>query len=135
MSDFQMVPAAAVAREPRGVEAQHRANLPCAKRCDQAIKARALDRSACSPPKIVDDFDVRETAPARDIDQLVLAPLALQIRLHLFAASTAEHRRRPCAAARLPEVGRHASSSPAFAVTAPLASRSSWATAWRIAWR
>ncbi len=55
--------------------------------------------------------------------------------LALAAASIGEHKRRPCAGARLPGGEHHASSSPASAVTAPLASISSRAIALRIVWR
>jgi hypothetical protein len=80
-----MVPVAAVAREPRRIKAQDRADLPGAKCRDQTVKARALDGAACCAPKIVvDDLDVREAAPARDIGQLVLAPLAFLVRLYLL---------------------------------------------------
>ena len=81
----QMVPVAAIAREPRCIKAQDRANLPRTQGSNQTIKARALDGATCRAPKIVvDDLDVGETAPARHIDQLVLASLALQVRLHLL---------------------------------------------------
>ena len=55
----QMVPVAAVAREPRGIEAQHGADLARAKPADQPVKARSGDRPAGrSAHIVVDDLDV-----------------------------------------------------------------------------
>ena len=42
----QMMPVAAIAREPRGIEAEHRADLAGAQRGDQAIEAGPLDGAA-----------------------------------------------------------------------------------------
>ena len=39
---------------------------------------------------VVDDFDVGEAAPTCDLDQLVLAPLALQVRLNLLRRRLAD---------------------------------------------
>ena len=81
----QMMPIAAIASEPRGIEAEHRAHLSGAERCNQALEAGPLDGAARRAPEVVvDDLDGGETAPARDIDQLVLASLALEVGLHLL---------------------------------------------------
>ena len=74
------MPIAAVAGEPRGVEAQDGADLAGAQPCDQAVEAGPRHRSAGGSAEIViDDFDVDEAALAGDIDQIILAPLALEI--------------------------------------------------------
>ena len=76
----EMVPVAAIASEPRGIEAEYSANLPGAKSGDQSVETRPVDSATRRSAKIVvDDLDVGEAAPPRDIDKLVLTPLALQV--------------------------------------------------------
>src|SRR5216684_2441588 len=80
-----MMPIAAIACEPRGIETQHRTNLSRAQGGNQAIEAGPFDGAARSATKIiVDHFDVAEPASTCDFHQLVLAPLALQVRSDLL---------------------------------------------------
>src|SRR5579864_7920380 len=80
-----MMPVTPIACEPRGIETQHRTNLSAAQSRDQAIEAGPLDGAARSATKIViDHVDVGEPATACDFDQLVLPPLAFQVRLDLL---------------------------------------------------
>ena len=85
------MPVAAIACEPRGIEAQHRANLPGAQGGDQAIEAGPLDGATRRATEIVvDDLDVGEAASTCDFNQLVLAPLAFQVRLDLLRRRLAD---------------------------------------------
>jgi hypothetical protein len=80
-----MVPVAAIASEPRGVEAKHSTDLPSAQSRDQSIEARPVHSATRRSAKIVvNDLHVGEAASPRDVDKLVLAPLALKVRLHLL---------------------------------------------------
>jgi hypothetical protein len=81
----QMMPVTPIACEPRGIETQHRTNLSGAQGGDQAIEAGPFDGAARSATKIVvNDVDVGEAASTCDFDQLVLPPLAFQVRLDLL---------------------------------------------------
>src|SRR5438552_13546399 len=81
----QMMPITSIAREPRGIKAEHSADLSGAQRGHQAIEARAFDGATCSSTEIVvDHFDIGKAAPTCDFDQLVLASLALQVQLNLL---------------------------------------------------
>src|SRR5207253_10081247 len=78
-----MMPITSIAREPRGVETKHRANLSGAQGGNQTIKAGSLDGATCGATEIVvDDFDIGEAAATCDFNQLVLAPLAVQVQLN-----------------------------------------------------
>jgi len=80
----QVMPVPAVARQPRGVEAEHRADLAGAKRSDELLKTRPCDHAAGGPAQVVvDHLDGAEAAAASDVDQLVLPTPALGIRLDL----------------------------------------------------
>jgi len=76
----QMMPITSIARESRGLETEHRTNLSGAQGGNQAIEARSFDGATCSTTEIVvDHFDIGEAASTCDFNQLVLAPLALQV--------------------------------------------------------
>ena len=76
----QMVPVTAISREPRGIQAQNSADLARAQPCDQAIEAGAGHCSARGSPEIVvDDLNVGEAALTRNVDEVILPPLALQV--------------------------------------------------------
>src|SRR6516165_9378397 len=79
-----MMPITSIARESRGVETKHRANLSGAQGGNQTIKAGSLDGATCGATEIVvDHFDIGEAASTCDFNQLVLAPLALQVQSNL----------------------------------------------------
>jgi hypothetical protein len=87
----EMVPVAAIAREPRGIEAEHSADLPGAQGGDQAIEAGPFDGATRGATKIVvNHVDVGEPASTCDFDQLVLPPLAFQVRLDLLRGRLAD---------------------------------------------
>ena len=116
------MPVAAIASEPRGIEAEHSSDLPGAQSRDQAVEAWSVDSATRRPPKIVvDDLDVSEATPPCDVDKVVLTPLALEVRLHLLGRRLADiddrlapqhgcrekrlmggHRRPPVSRRRLP---------------------------------
>jgi len=78
------MPIAAVSREPGRIEAKNGADLAGAQPCDQAVESGPCHRSTCRAAEIIiDDFDIDEAPLAGDIDQIILAPLALQIRHNL----------------------------------------------------
>jgi len=78
------MPVAAVAREPRGVEAQHGTDLSGAQPGDEPFEAGSRRRAARGTAKVlVDHFDLAETPLPGDIDQLVLSPSAFEIGLDL----------------------------------------------------
>jgi hypothetical protein len=86
-----MVPVAAIAREPRGIEAEHSADLPGAQGGDQAFEAGPFDGATRGATKIVvNHVDVGEPAPTCDFDQLVLPPLTFQVRLDLLRGRLAD---------------------------------------------
>jgi hypothetical protein len=65
-----MMPVAAIASEPRGIEAEHSSDLPDAQSRDQAVEAWSVDSATRRPPKIVvDDLDVSEATPPCDVDR------------------------------------------------------------------
>jgi hypothetical protein len=75
-----MMPITSIARESRGLETEHRANLSGAQGGNQAIEARSFDGATRSTTEIVvDHFDIGEAASTCEFNQLVLAPLALQV--------------------------------------------------------
>ena len=79
------MPITSVGRESRGVETEHRANLSGAQGGNQAIEAGPFDGAARSATKIIiDHFNIGEPASTCDFNQLVLAPLALQVQLNLL---------------------------------------------------
>ena len=87
----EMVPVAAIAREPRGIEAEHSADLPGAQSGDQSVEPRPVDSATRRSAEIVvNDLDGGEATPPRDIDELVLAPLALKVGLHLLGRRLAD---------------------------------------------
>lgn len=64
------MPVPAVAGQPRGVEAEHRANLASAKRGDELLEAGARDHAARRPAEIViDHLDGPEAAAPGDVDR------------------------------------------------------------------
>src|SRR3954447_1620007 len=71
----QMVPIAAVTSEPRGVEAQHSANLSGTQPCNQLFEAGPRHHPTGGPAEIViDHLDVVEAPLPRDIYKFVLPP-------------------------------------------------------------
>ena len=79
-----MVPVASIAREPRGIQAQHGSNVPGAQGSHEPLEARSGHHAAGGLTQIViDDLDGVEPAPPRDLDEFVLLPLALPIELDL----------------------------------------------------
>src|SRR5438270_13419592 len=79
-----MVPVAAVTSEPGGVEAQHSANLSGTQPCNQPFEAGPRHHHTGGPAEIViDDLVVMDAPLPRDINKLVLPPLALEIGLDL----------------------------------------------------
>ena len=78
------MPIAAVAREPRGVKAEHGTDLSGAQPGDEPIEAGSRRRAAGGTAEVViDHFDVAETPLPGDFDQLVLPPPAFEIGLNL----------------------------------------------------
>ena len=72
----EMVPVAAVAREPRSIEAKHGTDLASAQFGDQAIEAGPLGGAArCAAKIVVDDLNVVEPVPACDLLRHVLTEL------------------------------------------------------------
>src|SRR5262245_4580517 len=141
----QMMPVAAIAGETRGIETQHGTDLPGAQGGDETIETGPPDGATRRPAEIVvDDLNIGEASPARHLDQLVLPPLALQVRLHLLWRRLAHiddglalqqccgkkrvtrgHRRPPALLCRRPRVAEEpASSEPCSArpVSCPAAS-------------
>ena len=79
-----MVPVAAVPRDAGRLEAKHRADLAGAKPGDKPFETRAGDGATGRQTEIVvDDVDPGETVPARHLDKIVLAALALEVVSHL----------------------------------------------------
>ena len=80
----QVMPVAAVAGEPGGVEAQHGADLAGAQPCHEPLEAGPRHHPAGGAAEVVvDHLDVAETPAPRDIDELVLPSLALEVALDL----------------------------------------------------
>ncbi len=80
----QVMPVAAIARQPRGVKAQHGADLAGAQPGDEPIKPRPGHHATGGPTEvIVDNFDVHKPAAACFLDQVVLTALALEVVLNL----------------------------------------------------
>src|SRR3546814_5891878 len=73
-AEFEKVmPVTPIARQARGVEAEHGANLPGAERRDQAFEAGSGHHAARRAAKIVvDHLDPPEAAVPGDLDELVL---------------------------------------------------------------
>jgi hypothetical protein len=75
-----MVPIAAIAGEPRGIEAKDGTGVASTKPSNQPIKARSCNGSAGrSAHIVVDDFDVHEAVLTSNLDKIILAPLAFQV--------------------------------------------------------
>src|SRR5690242_15844313 len=79
----QVMPIAAVAREARGVKAEHATDLSATPPDDAPIAAGSRRRAAGGTAEVVDHFDVAETPLPGDFDQLVLPPPAFEIGLNL----------------------------------------------------
>jgi hypothetical protein len=80
-----MMPVTSIACESRGIETKHGANLSGAQSGNQAIEAGSFDGTTCSTTEIVvDHFDIGEATSTCGFNQLVLAPLALQVQLNLL---------------------------------------------------
>ena len=80
----QMMPVAAVAGEPGGVEAQHGPDFSGAKPCHQPLEAGPRHHSAGGAAEVVvDHLDISEAPAPRHVDEFVLPPLALEIGLDL----------------------------------------------------
>jgi hypothetical protein len=80
----QVMPLTPVAGEPGSVEAQDRSHLSGTEPCHQPLEARPRHHSAGGAAEIVVDYlDVTKAAASGDVDEFVLAPLALQVALDL----------------------------------------------------
>src|SRR5262249_22297484 len=80
----QVVPIASIPREAGRVEAQHCADLSATKPRNQLFEAGPCHQAAGGTAEVlVDHFDLAEAALPRNIDELILASLALQIALDL----------------------------------------------------
>ena len=80
----KMMPVAAVAGEPGGVDAQHGPDVPGAQPGHQPLKAGPRHHPTGGAAEIViDHFDFAKTLAPSDLDELVLAPLALEVVLDL----------------------------------------------------
>src|ERR1051326_9083903 len=80
----QMMPVSTVARQPRSIQAQHRADISSTDGSDEPIEAGSAHRAARGASKIVVNyFNVDEAMPPRHFNQIVLPTLTLQVRLHL----------------------------------------------------
>src|ERR671919_2121717 len=78
------MPVAAVAGEPGGVEAQYGPDLAGTEPCHQPLEAGPRHHPAGGAAEVVvDHLDVAEAPPPRDLDKLILPPLALEIGLDL----------------------------------------------------
>jgi len=89
------MPIASVARAPRGVDAQHGADLSGAQPGDEPVEAGARRRAAGGTAEVVvDHFDVAETPLPGDLDQLVLSPpaFAIGVNLRLSGLPDVDHR-------------------------------------------
>src|ERR1700675_455080 len=79
-----MMPVAAIAGQPRGVEAQHSPDLPCPQPCNEPLEARPPHHPAGGAAQVVvDHLDVAEAAAPSNLDELVLSALALEVCLNL----------------------------------------------------
>ena len=80
----QVMPVAAVAGEPGGVAAQHGTDLAGTEPCHQPLEAGPRHHPAGGAAKVViDHLNIAEAPAPRDIDELVLPPLALEVGLDL----------------------------------------------------
>ena len=75
----QRMPVAAVARETRSLDREHRADTAVADRRQQPLEARTGDAAAGSSKIVVDDLDGRPAKLLGAIGKAVLPPLALVI--------------------------------------------------------
>jgi hypothetical protein len=68
----QVMPVAAVASEPGGIEAQHGPDLPGTKPCHQPLEAGPRHHPAGrAAPIVIDHLDVAEAPLPRHVDQIV----------------------------------------------------------------
>src|SRR5947209_773813 len=75
-----MMPVAAIASEPRCLDAEHCAYLSGADLSDEVFKARPFHLTRAGTAQIlVDHFDLLEAELARVIRQAILPPLALLV--------------------------------------------------------
>ncbi len=80
----QVMPVTTVAGEPGRVEAQYGPDLPGTEPRYQPLEAGPRHHPAGGAAEvIIDDLDVAEAPAPRDIDELVLAPLALKVAVDL----------------------------------------------------
>jgi hypothetical protein len=76
----QMMPVAPIARQPRGFDAEHRADGTGAELGDQALEAGARREAGSRAAKVVVDHGhAREAGGARGVGEGVLTLLALEI--------------------------------------------------------
>src|SRR5258707_6591312 len=72
----EMMPVAAIASEPRGIEAEHSSDLPGAQRRDQAVEAWSVDSATRRPPKyFVDNLHSCESTSPCVVKTALLSPL------------------------------------------------------------
>ena len=120
------MPVAAVAGASRGVEAQHGADLAGAQPCHEPLEAGPRHHPAGGAAEIVvDHLDVTEASPPRDIDELVLPSLALEVALNLGLGGlpNIDHR---LALQHRGRAGDQRSSSSRSSVATPAASNRGW---------
>lgn len=80
----QMMPVPAIARQPRGIKAQHCANLARAQGGDELLEPGPGHHATRGTPElVVDDLDGPEPVAPGDVDQLVLATSALGVEVDL----------------------------------------------------
>src|SRR5947209_16079555 len=78
------MPVAPIARQARGLEAEHRPDETLADLADEAAEAGPIGRAAGGAPEIlVDHPDVLEPVRAGQVHEPVLPTLALEVLLHL----------------------------------------------------
>src|SRR5918995_630836 len=80
----QVMPVATVAGEPGRIEAQHGSDLARTRPGDQPLEAGPGHRPAGGATEVVvDHLDLAEAPTTRDLDELILSPLALEVGLDL----------------------------------------------------
>jgi hypothetical protein len=80
----KMVPVPTVPGQTRGVKTQHGSHVAGTEPCDELLKSWSGYCAARRATKvIVDDFDLPKSMSSGLVDKLVLAPLTLEVDLHL----------------------------------------------------
>ena len=84
------MPVAAVARQPRRLNAEDGPDCPSHSAAQQAFKTGTVRSRSRDSEILIDDIDVLPTQCAGTIDQGILAPLAFQIVPHLIGRGLAD---------------------------------------------